>query len=101
MKPTSDPFEQEDTMRALQNRDPLRAKEEMIEKFKHYVNTYEPHMTMSPETFMRDMIYGIGRSMCDEYEFAVGYLKFIDRVKKLIEDDLPKIDPTLERKNED
>ena len=78
----------ENTMRALQERDLLRSQEEMVDKFKHYVATYEPYLSQSPDQFINDMLYGIGRSMCNEYEFAVGFLKFQDRLKQQIDGQL-------------
>ena len=94
MKHTSDAFAAENTMRALQGKDPLYSKEEMIKKFQHYVATYEPHMTMDPETFMRDLMFGIGKSMCPEYDWAVGWLKFEGRIKEMIDAYLEKNEVT-------
>jgi len=87
---TTDLFAAENTMRKLQERDPIRSKEEMIKEFQKYVASYEPHMTLDPETFIRDMMFGIGRSMSEEYNWAVGWLKFEGRIKEMIDADLER-----------
>jgi len=82
--------EAENTMRVLQERDQLNDMDEMVEKFQQYVASYKHHDSQSPEVFMQDMMYGIGMSMCHEYEFAVGFGKFKGRIKELIEDEEQK-----------
>lgn len=57
------------------------------EKFKDYVNTYDPkiHGLNIPETIIKDMIYGLGISSDeDEYLYVDGYKKFVEHLKEII-----------------
>ena len=90
MSDISDPVDAENTLRALQERDPLYDMDKIVEFFKLYVSNYQSTPSTTPETFMRDMLYGIGRSMCPEYEFAIGFLKFEARLKEIIDEDLKR-----------
>jgi len=56
------------------------------EKFKEYVNTYEPktHGINKWNTILNDMLYGLGISLDDEFEFADGFKKF----KQFLKDDV-------------
>ena len=83
-------IEAENTMRALQERELLRSMDEIVAKFKHYVETYETHDSQSTEMFIDDMLYGIGQSMSREYAFAKGYIKFKDRIKEKIDAEIPQ-----------
>ena len=54
-----------------------------FEKFKQYVNTYDPKKDgCSDDTIIiKDMIYGIGVSYKEKYKFGQGYIKFIKFIK--------------------
>lgn len=50
-----------------------------LEYFKKYVETYSKNNFNYNETFIRDMIYGIGISVdSDKYKMADGFRKFED-----------------------
>ena len=57
-----------------------------IEKFQEYVATYkESNACGSEETFIKDMIYGIGLSIDKEkYSMASGYKKFKEYLKRVL-----------------
>jgi len=57
-----------------------------LEAFKEYVNTYqEKDSCGSQDTFIKDMIYGIGLAVDNkEYLHGEGYRKFIKYLKELL-----------------
>lgn len=57
------------------------------EKFKNYVNTYDPktHGGDNWQIILQDMLYGLGISIDDEYfKYVDGYKKF----KQYLKDDI-------------
>lgn len=62
-------------------------KNESIRLYKKYVKSYKAiDCIEEPECFIEDMLYGIGASLSDEYDFASGYNKFIlEFVKPLVD----------------
>ena len=84
--------EEENIIRALQGRKPLNDMEEMIDNFTNYVDTYKTqdksrHYINNPDAFIADMLYGLGKSMSEEYEWATGYSKFLQRIAPMVERD--------------
>jgi hypothetical protein len=76
-------YKEENLMRVLEAREPLRDLSNIIARFKEYVNTYESKDAgFHPETFINDMLYGIGSAMSEEYTYAKGYRKFKERLKE-------------------
>jgi hypothetical protein len=58
-----------------------------FEKFKEYVNTYNPktHGLNMDTTILRDMVYGLGICLDEEhYEFANGFKEF----KQFLKDEI-------------
>lgn len=58
-----------------------------IEKFKEYVNTYDPkkHGLDADKTIVKDMVYGLGIALDEkEYEMADGFRKFIKHLVNII-----------------
>ena len=50
-----------------------------LEKFKHYVNTYDKqlgHKDYELHTILEDFLYGIGICINDDYENSDGFKKF-------------------------
>ena len=48
--------------------------EEVVSKFKKYVETYKPKHTGGMESvFIKDMLYGIGIAIDDKYRFGSGF----------------------------
>lgn len=61
-------------------------KDEVIKRFKHYVNTYGPEHCYDTDCFILDMLYGIGSSLDDKYKFKSGLdLFLIEKVKPVID----------------
>lgn len=64
-----------------------RCKSFDFEKFKEYVDTYDPkkHGLDSSETIFKDMLYGIGIAIDEErFGFADGFKRFKERMSKRI-----------------
>ena len=57
----------------------------IVKKFQQYVNTYNQDCFLTEETFINDMIYGIGTSLNKRNEWFPGYQNFKRRVSKLLE----------------
>ena len=58
-----------------------------FEKFKKYVNTYNPktHGLNMDVTILKDMLYGLGICLDEEkYEFAGGYREFVKFLRENI-----------------
>lgn len=52
---------------------------EIVESLQKYMETYHTqygYQDYSDETFIDDVLYGLGRSLGKQYEFAVGFDKF-------------------------
>jgi len=49
------------------------------DKFKEYVDTYSDG-NLYTSIIIKDMIYGLGISMSNEFEYAQGYDKFIEEI---------------------
>ena len=50
-----------------------------IELLKDFVNTYDEQQgweKYTPETYINDILYGLGTSISDEFKFAGGFDKF-------------------------
>jgi hypothetical protein len=71
-----------------------RKREEVISHLQHYVSTYHDELFLLEETYVADMLYGIGRSLDQEkYDFANGFREF------LLEHVAPLVDLAREQKN--
>jgi len=46
------------------------------DKFKEYVDTY-PDGNLDPKIIIKDIIYGLGISISNEFQYANGYKKFV------------------------
>ena len=58
-----------------------------FEKFKEYVNTYDPKTTGGGRdtTIVKDMVYGLGIALDDEkYSMADGFRKFMKHLVNII-----------------
>jgi hypothetical protein len=58
-----------------------------FEKFKEYVNTYDPHRhgLGSDNTIVKDMVYGLGIALDEKkYSMADGFKKFVKHLVKII-----------------
>ena len=58
-----------------------------FEKFKEYVNTYDPHKhgLGSDNTIIKDMVYGMGIALDEKkYSMADGFRKFVKHLVDLI-----------------
>jgi len=58
-----------------------------IEKFKEYVNTYDPHKhgLGSDVTIIKDMVYGLGIALDEKkYSMADGFRRFIKHLVDII-----------------
>jgi len=62
----------------------LNSKNFDFEKFKNYVNTYDPERlgNNQVDSIIKDMLYGIGISLGDKFRFSDGYKKFMDDLKE-------------------
>ena len=61
--------------------------EEMVKQFQIYVATYSNQLlykTYSDETFLDDMLYGIGLTFGKEHEFASGYEIWKEKLKNFL-----------------
>lgn len=47
------------------------------EKFKEYVNTY-PDGHLDTSIIIKDMVYGLGICISNEYEYSSGFKRFLD-----------------------
>jgi hypothetical protein len=59
-------------------------KEVILEKMKEYINSYRTILFESEETFIKDMMYGIGSSLSKKYTFANGFEAFLERLKLIL-----------------
>ncbi len=62
-----------------------RKMKDIVAKFQNYVATYtrqEMYQHYIDETFINDMLYGIGIALSDDYQFAQGFDKFKKDLKK-------------------
>ena len=59
--------------------------EKALTYLKDYVNTYDMqhgYQSFSEETWINDILYGLGLSLSDEYKFSEGFEKFKERLLK-------------------
>lgn len=68
-----------------------------LEKFKHYVNTYDKqlgHKDYELHTILEDFLYGIGICINDDYENSDGFKKFkkvlINHLGAVSKDSIPR-----------
>lgn len=79
---------QQNTWRILNGQEPFPTMEEVVEKLKVYVDTYENipgYKEFTDETLIDDVLYGLGAALSDEYKFANGYEKFKKDLIKYLE----------------
>lgn len=58
-----------------------------VNSIKEYVNTYDKQLgykDYSEDTFINDILYGIGISLNDKYQMGNGFLLFKQRLRDLI-----------------
>ncbi len=81
-------YEQENTLRALQGRPLLKGFTSSVLEYKEFVVTYREEDKFledgNVDTLIHDMLYGLGKSLSDEYGFATGYRKFKLRLLNMI-----------------
>ena len=62
--------------------------EKIIERFQKYVATYKPEHACGMESvFIKDMLYGIGRSIDDKYSWATGFDLWKKELQKYVKGD--------------
>jgi hypothetical protein len=69
----------ENTWRVTQGKKPLKPMEDVVSYLMYYINTYpdQPgYEEYNNETFINDILYGLGVSISEEYRFATGATKF-------------------------
>lgn len=57
----------------------------IVDKMKRYVNTYDENQFFDEESFIKDMIYGIGVSLSNKNRFRGSFQKFLQRLKLILE----------------
>ena len=58
---------------------------EIVNKFQKYVETYDKqhgYLDYTDNTFIDDMLYGIGIAISGDYKFAQGFFKFKELLRK-------------------
>lgn len=79
----------ENTWRKLNNQPQLKSVKDIMHDLEHYVSTYMNQYgaeEYSDETIINDILFGLGRSLSDEYNFAPGFEKFKDRLLEHIKE---------------
>ena len=59
--------------------------EKAVESMEQYINTYRQqpyYKTYTEATFIKDMLYGVGVAVGDEYRFAQGFDTFKEKLKE-------------------
>jgi hypothetical protein len=62
--------------------------EEAVDFLRHYMNTYDNQscwMEYEPETYVNDILYGLGVSMSDDFKWGQGYDKFLLELRSYID----------------
>lgn len=60
-----------------------RTMKEVVESFMKYVATYDKqygYENFHDETFIDDILYGLGRALGEKYEYATGFERFKEEV---------------------
>lgn len=81
---TSPNPQQASTLSAEAQRKRMR---QIVSRMQHYVATYTDQAEFanySDETFINDMLYGIGCALCGEYRMADGFSRFKERIAREI-----------------
>lgn len=65
--------------------DDIEERKRIVKHFKHYVNTYNEDCFLTEETFINDMIYGIGISFSEKNGWFPGFKKFKTKVSQILE----------------
>lgn len=69
----------ENTWRKLEGAPLLRPMENIVAKFQKYVETYHQqagYEDYTDDTFVADILYGLGAALDDDFRFANGFLRF-------------------------
>jgi len=84
----------QNTWRVMQGLPELRPMEDIVEKFQGYMSTYHEqpgYQEYTDETFIEDILYGMGVSIDPKYQFANGLRDFkkvlLKHLKKSEEED--------------
>ena len=70
---------EQNTWRALEGKEPVRSMEEIVAELQKYVGTYHKqhgYENYRDEMYIDDILYGLGKSLSEEYEYANGFQKF-------------------------
>lgn len=63
----------------------VEKRKKIVKKFQQYVNTYNQDCFLTEETFINDMLYGIGTALDKKNEWFPGFHNFKKRISKLLE----------------
>ena len=80
----------ENTWRITKGEQPLKSMRDVVLDLEDYICTYSSQPTyedFSDEVFIDDILYGLGKSLGDEYQFATGFSGFKEKLlKHLLQD---------------
>jgi len=82
----------ENTWRKVQGKEPLKSMPDIVASLKGYINTYDQqrgYEEYHDDMFIEDILYGLGKSLDDKYQWVTGYTDFKKRLIKLLTENTP------------